>query len=128
MTESKYKLPNTLWELIKFKLELQIINGTYGSADKVPSMAELSIKYGIGKSTAKKVLESLYVEGIITKKRGIGYFVKPLVKNKLKDKHYKIFSGGISEYISMAREMNISENELRKVLNEIIEDVYTHRE
>lgn len=124
MTDVKYKHPKTLWETIKFKLEVKIINGTYKSADKVPSMSELSEMYGIGKSTAKKVLESLYNEGVITKKRGVGYFVKPLMKNKLKSKHLKRLDSGLKEYISMAKEMDIEEEILKDKIMNIIHEIY----
>lgn len=124
MANIQYKHPKTLWETIKFKLEVKIINGTYKSADKVPSMAELSEMYGIGKSTAKKVLESLYEEGIITKKRGVGYFVKPLTRNKLKGKHLKKLDGGLKEYILMAKEMKIEKELLNDKIKKLIDEIY----
>lgn len=120
---SKYN--NTLWETIKFKLEIEIMNGKYKSTEKVPSISELSLIYGIGKSTSKKVLESLCKDGIITKQRGIGYFVKPLVKNRLNDKHLNNLDKGLRECINIAKDINITEDLLKERLIKIIQEVYS---
>lgn len=125
MANDSCKYNNTLWENIKFKLECEILNGKYKSSEKVPSISELSVIYGIGKSTSKKVLESLCKDGIITKQRGVGYFVKPLVKNRLNNKHLNNLNIGIKEYITMAKELNIKEDELKEVLIEKIKEVYS---
>lgn len=68
-------------------LEFKIIRGELAPGEQFPPIREISETYTIGTSTAQKIVNSLSAEGIIAKKRGIGFFVKPYVKSKLMEKH-----------------------------------------
>ena len=48
-----------LWLEIKKQMEQAIIKGVYKSAGRMLSIAEVAEKYGCGKSTAQKVLETM---------------------------------------------------------------------
>lgn len=120
-----YNHPNTLWLTIQRKLEVDIINGKYKSTDKVPSINELSEMYEIGQSTAKKVLENMFKEGTVTKQQGVGYFVKPFTKEKLKKKYMEELEYGLNKYIYMANQLGVSIDVLRVILEERIDDIYS---
>ncbi len=68
-------------------LEFKIIRGELAPGEQFPPIREISESYTIGTSTAQKIVNSLSAEGIIVKKRGVGFFVKPFVKTKLMEKH-----------------------------------------
>lgn len=125
MANKGYNHPNTLWLTIQRKLEVDIINGKYKSAEKVPSINELAEIYEIGQSTAKKVLENMFQEGTITKQRGVGYFVKPLTRNKLKEKHMEELEYGLNKYIFIANQLGIPEDVLSVILSKKIKDIYS---
>lgn len=98
---------SVIWLDIKNDLELKIINGTYKSAGRMPSISELTEIYSCGDSTAQKVLESLYIEGLLTKKRGIGYFLKPLCRDKLVTKHMEMLEKDIEKIVRKASMLNV---------------------
>lgn len=124
MANTDYKHPNTLWLTIKRKLEIDIINGKYKSAERVPSISELSDIYNIGHSTSKKVLEKMFEEGTITKQRGVGYFVKPFMKEKLKSKHMEELEYGLNKYIYNARQLGLSKETTNTLIDNIVVNVY----
>lgn len=85
--ESNSSEKNNYYLDVKEKIELEIIAGTYKSAEKIPSVNELSQIYDVSFSTAKRAVEALASEGILTRKQGVGFFVMPLVKTELLEKH-----------------------------------------
>lgn len=119
-TKIEYKHPRTVWEFIKSDIEVLIIRGILKNADKVPSISEIAKQYNVGKTTAKKVLETMYIEGTLTKQRGIGYFVKPYTKEKLKKEHLKELEEILLNGINLAKKLAIDENELKEIFCETI--------
>ena len=49
-----------------------IVNGTYAVGDLIPSESELMRTYGVSRATARKAMEMLANNGLITKRRGYG--------------------------------------------------------
>lgn len=49
-----------------------IIGGVYGIGDLIPSESELMRQYGVSRATARKAMEMLSNNGLITKRRGKG--------------------------------------------------------
>jgi DNA-binding transcriptional regulator YhcF (GntR family) len=68
--------------------------------------------FGIGKTTAKKVLEELFNDGIITKQQGVGFFVRPNVKVKLKLKHFSNVESQINQIVSEALASGFDQNQI----------------
>ena len=77
------------WIAIKQDIELKIICGEYVAGERIPPIRKIAEIYNIGTSTAAKTLETLSSEGTLYKKRGVGYFVKPYVKENLCKEHKK---------------------------------------
>lgn len=78
---------NNIWLAVKSDIEAKIITGKYAVGHKIPTIVELMEQYNIGKTTAQKIINALYNDGIIVKKVGIGCFVKPFVKERLFEHH-----------------------------------------
>ena len=76
---------NSVWIAVRRCLEIDIINGVYESGKKVPSINEVSAKFNISYTTAKKVLQRLEEDGVLLGKRGKGYFVRPFMGEQLKE-------------------------------------------
>lgn len=104
--------PKTKWEQICTDIEIKIIKGILKSTDKLPSISELSEEYNVSKSTAQKTLENLCDFNIISKRRGVGYFVLPYSIEKLKRKHLKILEDKGIEFLEYAKRLNFNEKEI----------------
>ncbi len=116
---------SVIWLDIKNDLEIKIINGTYKSAGRMPSISELTEIYSCGDSTAQKVLESLCAEGLLTKKRGIGYFLKPLCRDKLVSKHMAMLEKRIENMIKEAHALNMDKGTLISLIDKYTCSVYS---
>lgn len=79
--------PVYAWLTVKNDLELKIIRGDYAAGERIPSVRKIAEIYGIGTSTATKTLAQLCEKGIIYQRRGVGYFVKPYVREELIAEH-----------------------------------------
>lgn len=117
--------PATIWMDIKKRIEFAIMDGTFKNASKIPSIAELAEEYCCAKSTAHKVLEEMYHEGIVTKQKGVGYFVKPYVKEKLLDKYMNELETELARNIKEAQLLGIGINTLEKLIIDKITSVYS---
>ncbi len=60
-------------------LRQQIASGELRPGDRVPSEVQLCERYGVSPMTARRALNILLDEGLVTAARGRGTFVKPLV-------------------------------------------------
>lgn len=113
-----YIHPKTVWDTIKYEIELSIINGTYGVGDKVPSINEIHSTYNISKNTAVKVLESLISDEILSKKKGIGYFVLPNAKEKLIKRRKLEFKNNLINIVEVAKKIGYEKDELMTLIND----------
>jgi len=104
-----------LWLDIKADIEIKIITGEYESGMRIPSITQLSGLYNIGNTTAQKVLEALCEENTIYKRQGVGYFVKPYVRDKLAATHYAVLINRLSDVISYGVSLGYDISKLQDV-------------
>lgn len=104
------------WIAIKQDIELKIIRGEYSAGERIPPVRKIAEIYNIGTSTAAKTLETLAQEGTLYKKRGVGYFVKPYVKEKLCKEHKKNLERILLNAFSYADIIGV---DLLKIVNKI---------
>ena len=57
------------------RIELQIVSGTYGPGDKLPSVRELAAEASVNPNTMQKAFAELERSGLIVTKRTSGRFV-----------------------------------------------------
>lgn len=55
----------------------QILSGTLGPDERIPSVREYGAEIGVNPNTVMRSYEKLTNEGIIYNRRGIGYFISP---------------------------------------------------
>jgi DNA-binding transcriptional regulator YhcF (GntR family) len=98
-----------LWNRIITDIELKIIAGIFRPGDKVSSIVAIARYYSVGKSTAQKVLEHLHGEGILTRQRGVGYYVSADegTAERLKEKHIAVCCGMFKECAGYADKLGI---------------------
>lgn len=64
------------YEWISKELHVQISEGRYRPGDKLPSVVELAVQYGVGRSTVREALSALKAKGLIDIRQGGGTYVK----------------------------------------------------
>jgi len=69
--------PATLYQEIANSLRARIMDGTYRSNDKLPSLAELVAEFGASAISVRRALRDLAYEDLIYGEQGRGVFVKP---------------------------------------------------
>lgn len=112
--------PNVnVWLDVKEDIELKIITGEYKSGDQIPPIRKLASIYNVGVTTAQKVMDDLYQEGTVLRKRGVGFFVKPYVKERLYKKHKSEFEKMLLKTIEYAYRLNINESEMSEIFNRL---------
>ena len=110
------KHPKTIWTFIKDEIEIKIINGNLRFADKVPSISEIANDYEVSKTTAQKVLEDMFNDGTITKRKGVGYFVMPYTREKLRTKHKALFYERLDECLEYIEKLNLDSSDYEDIV------------
>ena len=75
MVQQKFKHPPKLPTMVAEEVKRAIVNGTYKSAQQLPSEAELARAFGVSRTTLRQGISILEQEGIITRKHGLGTFI-----------------------------------------------------
>lgn len=97
----------------------EIIAGTYGNEDRIPSVREYAVMLEVNTNTAVKAYESLAREGIIYNKRGLGYFVTTGAKEKIAGTRKKEFiSKTLPEIFRQMRMLGITPDDVMRLWNE----------
>lgn len=123
MTENNDKnySPNVnLYGSVVRAIEIDIITGKYQEGKRMLSILSIASMYGIGKSTAQKVVKTLCDDGIIHLKTGVGYFVKPFVSSKLRKKHIGECKNDLTDVIGYCLSLDFSKEEVLKMVKEIL--------
>src|SRR5690554_2855902 len=67
--------PDSFYEQIKQKILKRISSGEYKAEEKIPSERELCRRYSVSRTTIRKAIDELVVEGILIRRSGRGTFV-----------------------------------------------------
>ena len=71
----------------------EILAGTYGDDDRVPSVREYAVALEVNTNTAVKAYEALARDGVIYNRRGLGYFVTPGARAAILEQRRHAFLG-----------------------------------
>ena len=64
-----------IWRSIADSLQSEIAQGLYRPGDKLPTEAELALRFGVNRHTVRHALASLAEAGLVHARRGAGVFV-----------------------------------------------------
>lgn len=115
--------PLMRWEHIRGELEMLIVRGALKGGDKIFSISEIAETFHVSKTTAKKVLEVMCEDGIISKRMGIGHFVKPYVKEKLREKYKNVVDTMLDDVLDRAELLKLEQNEIEEMVERAKERV-----
>ena len=68
--------PSSLYINVKNEIEDMITRGNFNPGDKLPTEYDLARKYRVSRMTLREALRALEEEGLVTRKQGVGTFVK----------------------------------------------------
>jgi GntR family transcriptional regulator len=89
--ESRWKDDQPIYRQIMESVVAAIMDGTYPEGELIPSVRQLAAAHGVSTLTAAKVMQELAREGLIEKRRGIGFEVIPGLRQTLTARERKRF-------------------------------------
>lgn len=119
MIEFKDNIP--IYVQIMEDIKMQIITKKLAIDDKVPSVRELALLYGVNPNTIQKALSELEREGLIRTERTSGKFISATAK-QVEDIKETIAMVKTDEYIKDMYELGYKKNEIIKLIENREED------
>jgi len=100
-----------------------IMSGALKSGEAIPSVRQMSADYRLNPQTVLNATQLLVNEGLLEKQRGKGYFVTDPAQDVLKESGVINFEDvTIPDMIKQAKILNVSKNELCKLIEEKFKD------
>lgn len=107
----------------------EILTGKYGDDERIPGMRDYAVMLEVNTNTAVKSYDLLASAGIIYNKRGLGYFVSPGAKQRIRDERRKEFmEQRLPELFRNMRMLGISIDEVDEAWNDIEKTGLTEQE
>lgn len=101
-------------------LEEEILADRIREEEQVPSTNQFAMLYKINPATARKGFSVLVEEGILYKKRGIGMFVAPGAKEKIRKRAKERFvNESLKSLMEEANRLGITKEEVICMLNQM---------
>jgi len=95
------------------RLAAEIADGGLAEGERVPSTNELAAYYRINPATAAKGFAELVDEGVLYKKRGIGMFVSPDARERLRrERRERFFTEVVEPMLAEAKRIGIEVDEI----------------
>jgi DNA-binding transcriptional regulator YhcF (GntR family) len=99
-------------------IETSIIDGSLAEEAQVPSTNELAAFHRINPATAAKGISQLVDDGILYKRRGIGMFVSPGARAKLRLRRREQFSDAfLRPLLIEAQKLGLSTKEVKEMID-----------
>ena len=107
-----------IFQQIAEQIENAIIDGSLPEEGQVPSTNELAAFHRINPATAGKGVNQLVDDGVLYKKRGIGMFVSPGARAKLRQRRKEQFSElYLRPLLAEAAKLDIHPAELKTMID-----------
>ncbi len=98
-----------------------ILKGLWQEKDKVPSVREMAVHLEVNPNTIQRAYAYLQEKGILSNKRGIGYFVSPEAKKTVKAmKREDFIKQDLPEFYRRVKLLEIDFQELTKGYQEFL--------
>lgn len=102
----------------------RLASGMYPTGSKLPTSRELALEIGVHRNTVTKAYHSLVDLGLVTTKQGRGTFATAKVHNENREIRSTKLNDGIASSIIEARRLGVSEQAVRRLVDEKIAAVY----
>jgi len=106
-----------IYQQIADGIKDDVMNGTLKEDDQVMSTNQYAAFYQINPATAAKGFAQLVDEGVLYKKRGIGMFVSPDARDRLRtQRRQRFFAEVVDPMLAEARMIGVPVDEIVKHL------------
>ena len=102
-------------------IKQQIVNGELQENDKIKSVRELALEYGVNPNTVQKSLSELEREGFLRTERTSGRFVTLTSKQRDKIK-MDLAEAKTREYINGLRELKYPDQKIRALVSAVLKE------
>lgn len=104
---------------LKAEMEEAILNQSLKPHDALESIRALAARYRINPLTVSRAIQELEEEGVIYKRRGIGFYVSPHAPDILKRRHLQQYlKQEVQSFTRKARQLGISLSDMLKLVEE----------
>lgn len=114
--------PEPLYQQVTDQIVDAITEGVLIAEEKLPSIREVSAELKISEITVKRAYADLEKAGYIFTRAGMGSFVVNLNKETLKKEKLSQVTQEIKKIIKKNRKFGINAAEIKKLVNEILEE------
>ena len=103
------------------RIQLQIVSGTYGPGDKLPSVRELAAEASVNPNTMQKAFAELERSGLIVTKRTSGRFVTE-DKDMITQIRTQLAKDEALSFIEKMKELGFEKNDILALLSAVAEE------
>ena len=103
------------------RIQLQIVSGTYGPGDKLPSVRELAAEASVNPNTMQKAFAELERSGLIVTKRTSGRFVTE-DKDMITQIRTQLAKEAALSFIEKMKELGFEKNDILALLSAVAEE------
>ena len=97
----------------------EVLAGTYGADDRIPSVREYAVMLGVNSNTVVKAYDELARANIIYNRRGMGYYVMPGAREQIQQERRQHFMlKQLPELFHHMQLLGISIDEVNNAWNE----------
>lgn len=113
--------PEPIYKQIESQFKEDILSGKISEGTFLPSIRELAQELKISVITTMKAYELLAQEGLVTAVQGKGYFVNQQNIELVREQHLRLVENQLESAINSAKIAGISADELKQMLNVLLE-------
>ena len=115
--KSEFKEGLTIYKQIALNLETGILEGELVAGDRLPSLRESAVDMEVNINTIMRGYNLLEEEGILAKKRGLGFYVtKDALEIIRKKRRGMFYEETVPELFKTMKRLNISLDDLARAL------------
>ena len=109
---------------LKQEVEDAVLAGILKAEDMAPSIRNMAASYSINPLTVSKAISELESEGIITKKRGIGFFITATAQESIRRKRMSEYlENEVKSFVQKASQLGIRLSEIVELIQKTYEEV-----
>ena len=117
----KNRSEQPIYEQIEEQIKAQILDGSLGEEEQLPSIRQLAKDLKISVITTTRVYNDLAEEGFIVSVAGKGYFVAPRNNELLKERMLFEMEEGFEKAVTNGRNAGLSDEEIIGALRNYLE-------
>ncbi|WP_283388885.1 GntR family transcriptional regulator [Barnesiella viscericola] len=120
----QFKENQTIYLQIAERISDEILLGHYASGARIPSVREYAALVEVNANTVMRSYEFLQTQGIIFNKRGIGFFVAPDAKIKIREyRRNEFLKNELPRFFMQLYTLHIPMDEIDSMYREFIENL-----